>query len=88
MWMVNDSLQERVPSDLRIYHHVKSMLEYYEYWFADEPHLIVNEGGEAFKFISVDEKLEIVKRPELDLNQSEMSMFLEYIKKYDIRPQD
>ena len=86
--MVNDSPQERLPSDVMLYYRVESMLLQYEYWFANEPHLIVNENGETFKFKDVGERLEIVRRPELDLNQSEMALFLDYVRKHNIVPED
>ena len=86
--MVNDSPQERLPSDVMLYYRVESMLLQYEYWFANEPHLIVNENGETFKFKDVGERLEIVRQPELDLNQSEMALFLDYVRKHNIVPED
>lgn len=88
MWFVNDSPKERQPGDVYAFATESDMLLQFEYWFADEPHLVFDELGQAFKFRSDGDHLSINRRADLDLNSDELVAFMTFIEAHQIEPDE
>ncbi|MCR9128684.1 MAG: hypothetical protein NXI12_04120 [Alphaproteobacteria bacterium] len=88
MWTVNESNNERCPGCVDAFVSKDEMLLQHEYWYADGPHLIFNEQGEAYKFEAKNEILTVKRRTDLDLSREELARFMEFIETHQIRPRE
>jgi len=48
-YIVNENIDPFLPGDLTWYPSVEALLRYFEPWFADEPHLVVDANLDTYK---------------------------------------
>lgn len=76
--MINDSTDELLPGDVELYTSWELARKEYELWFADEPHLVIDDTGQTFKIhINGKKQLTLISTG----NTMQIDKFREFIQR-------
>jgi len=59
IYLVNESFRPEEPGDVEVFASRDAIALEYEWWFAKEPHLIVDTHGQTYKLFARNEKLHV-----------------------------